>query len=359
MELHFLGTGSAYPSPNRSSSCLALRHNGDIWVFDCGEGSQIQFQKSKLRSSRISKIFITHLHGDHLFGLPGLLCTIGFNQNDTIDHVDIYGPIGLKNFVRASLLLSCSLLSFSYSVHEIMIPSFQGVSNNFDSKVLIPDISKVELPLHPNETKGKEIQFEYDGYFDVCQTTFLTVIAVPLKHSIPCIGYVLKEKDLPGKLNTLFLNSKGVPAGPLFGKLKMGEPVTLANGDIILPEQCLGPAKKGRKIVILGDTCNSDEIIPFAIDADILVHEATNENADEKKSVEHGHSTAGMAGRFAALVRARTLIITHFSQRYKTISDESENDSIQKLKKEAEENFNGQVIAADDLLFIPVLFCDS
>ena len=149
--------------------------------------------------------------------------------------------------------------------------------------------------MHPNETMGKEINFESKGCFNVCNAHSFTVTAVPLKHSIPCVGYVLTEKDLPGKLDVYFLKSKGIPSGPLFGKLKSGESVTLPNGETIFPEDCLGPSKKGRKIVILGDTCNSDKMVEFGYDPDILVHEATNENADEMKSVEHGHSTAGLS----------------------------------------------------------------
>lgn len=126
MEIHFLGTGSAYPAPKRCSSCTVLRHEKGAWVFDCGEGSQIQFQKSSLKPGTIKKIFITHLHGDHLFGLPGLLCTIGMNNSINGGHVDIYGPIGLKSFIRSSLALSYSHLPYTFSVHEIVLSSYNG-----------------------------------------------------------------------------------------------------------------------------------------------------------------------------------------------------------------------------------------
>ena len=132
MELHFLGTGSAYPSPKRSSSCTALRlQNGTIYLFDCGEGSQIQLQKSTLKPGKISKIFITHLHGDHLFGLPGLLCTIGMNGVPCKSKIDIYGPCGLRNFICTSLILSFSILPYKFQVHEIILPQIEGESEVF------------------------------------------------------------------------------------------------------------------------------------------------------------------------------------------------------------------------------------
>ena len=147
--------------------------------------------------------------------------------------------------------------------------------------------------MHPNGTPGTEISINEYGYYEVCQSSSMTVMAGLLKHTVPCVGYVIQENGLPGKLDVSVLIEKGVPAGPLYGKLKAGESILLENGDVIKPEDCIGPSKRGRKIMILGDTYNSEGMIKIGMSVDVLVHEATNENADQEKSIEHGHSSAG------------------------------------------------------------------
>ncbi len=282
LEVHLLGTASCFPTPKRGVSCTAVRHEDGVWLFDCGEGSQIQFQKSELKPGRINKIFISHLHGDHLFGLPGLLCTIGQSNSTEGKLIDLYGPRGLKNFLRISLGISMSFLGYQYRVHEIMIGE-----NSLSSSSLLTE-------LHPNELPGTEINQNCDGSFDICKINKLFVTAHILRHTVECVGFVIKENDIPGQLDANLLKAKGVPPGPLYGKIKRGETITLDDGTTIEPETVLGPTRKGRVVVILGDTSSSDSMIPFATGADVLVHETTLEDEMEELAVERGHSTPGI-----------------------------------------------------------------
>lgn len=355
MELHFLGTGSAFPSPKRCSSCIALRlDNGDVWIFDCGEGAQIQIQKSKIRPAKIRKIFISHLHGDHLFGLPGMMCTI--SQAIENEHVDIYGPIGIKNFLRVSLMSTFSNLSYTFTVHEILVDSIEEfkeketITLDIEYWSKLSDISKISLPAHPNEIdKGKQIIRTHNSYFEILSSDQVYVMATEIRHSVPCLGYIIKERNIPGKLDVSILKAIGVPSGPLYGKLKNGESIILENGTIVEPKECIGPERPGRKVVILGDTHDPSLITELAEGATVLVHESTNENSDEEKAISHGHSTAGMAGVFALSIQAKLLVLTHFSQRY------SDEDTTTILVEEAKETFQSDnVIAASDLSVIAI-----
>ncbi|XP_074652376.1 zinc phosphodiesterase ELAC protein 1-like [Tubulanus polymorphus] len=352
MEITFLGTGSAYPSPKRGVSCTALKQeDGQIWLFDCGEGSRIQIQRSQLKPGKISKIFITHLHGDHLFGLPGLLCTISQN-NLRDDAVEIYGPLGLRKFIRVALTLSRSQLGFNYKVHEL---DYTGVEMNLE------DISvdhTTNDALHPNEIEGETFKPDENGAWNIFSDSMMSVKAGYLQHRVPTFGYLITESTQPGSLNAVKLKALGIPPGPLYSKVKSGQSIiSPTDGSIINPSDVIGADKPGRKILILGDTCDSNRLVTFTKDVDVLIHEATLENDKLSDAMEKGHSTPGMAAEFANAIGARKLVLTHFSQRYRSISEiiRDGDDSVQTLVDEAQLAFNGEeVIAADDFMVLPI-----
>ncbi|KAJ9590794.1 hypothetical protein L9F63_016180 [Diploptera punctata] len=348
-----LGTASCYPTSTRSVSCTALRfEDGDVWIFDCGEGSQVQLQKSSVRSSRITKIFITHLHGDHLFGLPGLMCTIGVSVPERKDFVlEIYGPRGLRKYIRNTLILSKSALTYDYVVHE-MIPMEEQFPDDWNTW---PSDDEATGTLHPQEILGKDICADQKYIWDLFENENVCVKAGPITHSIPSFGFVVMESDKPGKLDVTQLIKLGVLPGPIYSRIKKGETITLPSGVSLKPEQVLGPPKLGRKITILGDTCNTERITDLAKSSDIVLHEATNENSMEEKAIDMGHSTPRMAARFAERVGARILMLYHFSQRYKTSPDNKDDLNVNILLEEAQQelsslNCNCQVMLADDLL---------
>ncbi|XP_006789844.2 zinc phosphodiesterase ELAC protein 1 [Neolamprologus brichardi] len=362
MDLTFLGTGSAYPSPHRGASALVLRTDGECWLFDCGEGTQTQLMKSQLRAGRITKVFISHLHGDHLFGLPGLLCTVSLNTSSEsqqdLNCVDIYGPRGLRHFLRVTLGITGSQLLFPYAVHELEPTSDQSPEEG----KLNPEMAAECGPLHPQEQPGRTISL------DVSSDTYLlfedqkfVVKAFRLFHRIPSFGFCIQERDRPGRLKTELLKELGLKPGPLYGRLKAGESVTLESGRVVQPSEVLEEAIPGRKVCILGD-CSSvlgEGPQRLCSRADILVHEATLGNEHREKAVDHGHSTPEMAAAVARACCARRLVLNHFSQRYKpsTMVKEGDEDHVSELKRQAEEALQDtgvDVILAEDFLTLQI-----
>ena len=412
MKIIFLGTASCYPTPTRGVSCTALQlDDGQVWLFDCGEGSQIQLQKCKhLRGGKITKIFITHLHGDHVFGLPGLLCTIGMggNPDEKQRIVDIYGPHGLRKYLLTCLEMSSSAPAFQFNIHELMPqlnefpvdasssnPTFEylgdaaeyigesshrriypqtlehGTNQDAHSTETLKSMTAAESSDLCLSTETSYSQSKY--YWDILTWNEGThsVKAAALQHRIPCFGYVVHEKDKPGALNVEKLKELGVKPGPIYSQIKLGIPTQLENGDTIEPKAFLGPPKRGRKVTILGDTKDSSEMIPICRDSDLIIHEATNDNSLKIQAVERGHSTPDMAAQFAIDANTGLLCLTHVSPRYRPSANDAIEEDVSKdklsehslfadrLKDEAIDYLSKakahiEVLVAEDFMVVPV-----
>jgi ribonuclease Z len=290
MELTFLGTGAGMPAKERNVSAIALsllEERGSVWLFDCGEATQHQILHTTIRPRRIEKIFITHLHGDHIFGLPGLLGSRSFQGGET--PVTVYGPKGIKDYLEVSLKVSKTHLRYSLTVVEI--------------------------------TDGEV--FEEDDFI---------VEACSLDHGIESFGYRIVEKDLPGSLLVTKLSDLGVKPGPLYKQLKKGETVTLEDGRVLNGNDFLGPSQPGRVICILGDTRYSETSILLAKNADVLVHEATFGSGEDQLAFDYFHSTTQQAAKIAKLASVKKLLLNHISARY-------QGEAAEQLKSEAEEIF--------------------
>ncbi|XP_006837560.1 PREDICTED: zinc phosphodiesterase ELAC protein 1 [Chrysochloris asiatica] len=357
MEVTFLGTGAAYPSPTRGASALVLRCEGECWLFDCGEGTQTQLMKSQLKAGRITKIFITHLHGDHFYGLPGLLCTISLQSGSVVTKqpIEIYGPVGLRDFIWRTMELSHTELVFPYVVHELVPTADQCPP---EEQQEFTYVKRADSP--PEEGQGRTIVLdsEESSYLLVDDEQFV-VKAFRLFHQIPSFGFSVMEKKRPGKLNAQKLKDLGVPPGPAYGKLKSGISVVLENGVTIAPQDVLQKPITGRKICILGDCSGvvGDGGAKLCSEADLLIHEATLDDTQMDKAKKHGHSTPQMAAAFAKLCQAKRLVLTHFSQRYKPVAlaREGEADAIAELKKQAESVLDLQeVTLAEDFMVISI-----
>jgi len=349
---------SAYPATEsrvQISVSGVCRFDAESWMFDCGEGTQIQLQKSKLKAGKISKVFITHLHGDHLFGLPGLLCTI--SQNDQRDEpVDIYGPEGIGTYLNTALGVSRTQLNFQYIVHEL-IPTADMYVELQEAMCNVSSEYELLAERQPAATRiESQIQ---DGIpvWDLGRRGSIMVKACRVAHRVPSFSFIICEDDQPGNINSKKCISLGLKPGPEYSLLKRGESVTLTNGTMIRPEDVCESAKPGRRVVINGDSSDSSEVATVTGHCNLFVHEATLEEAMKAKCVEKGHSTPAMAAKFAQLANAKFLYLTHFSQRYRSFESEASKKQqwfLDTILKEGLDAFGMNVALAKDLLCIDI-----
>jgi ribonuclease Z len=291
MRLTFLGTAGSWPTRERSASAIALALERELVLLDCGEGTQRQLFQSTASFMRVRRVFITHFHGDHFLGLPGLIQSMCLNHRE--EPLDIYGPPDAAEMVGRALRLGYFTLRFPVEVH----PLEPG--------------SAVELP----------------GY---------SVRTAPATHPVPSLAYRIEEGPRRGRFDSALARSLGI-RGPDFGRLEEGETVRV-DGRLVRPEDVMGPPRPGRSIVYSGDTAPSEAVTRLAEKATLLVHEATAAQEIEKEANDWGHSSARQAAECARNAGVGTLYLTHFSARYK---------ELEPLEAEARIVFEGSHAARD------------
>ena len=270
LDLVFLGTSGSMPTADRAPTALLMRRGGERMLFDCAEGTQRQMLRSTVGLLDLHEVFLTHYHADHYLGLPGMLKTFSLRGREI--PITIYGPPGLSDLF-GSLRRIFGRLTYPYELVE----------------------------LRPGDTLKRD---EY------------RLAAFPVAHGVSSIGYALIEEDRPGRFDVPTADALGVPPGPERGSLQRGEPVTLADGRTVTPDQVLGEPRPGRTIVIAGDTAPSEAVVEAARRADVLVHEATFLEDERERARETAHSTAVEAAEIARAAGVGLLALTHLSNRY-------------------------------------------
>jgi len=271
----FLGTSGSMPTPRRSASAVAVRRKGEVILFDCGEGTQQRMVAARIGFRRPTRVFISHLHGDHVLGLPGLLMTMTMLRRERPLH--LYGPQGLLSFIRA----------FS---RVLDAPGF---------------------PLEVYEISGEGVVFAGSEY---------TVEAVRADHEGECWSYALAEHPRPGRFHPERARNLEVPEGPLWSRLQRGGDVVLEDGRLVRSSDIVDPPRRGRKLVYSGDTRPTEALAALADGADVLIHEATFDDSLAERATEDGHTTASGAAEVAARAHAGLLLLTHISSRYQDTS---------------------------------------
>ncbi len=268
----FLGTGAAVPTVDRSLPAVLLTRNGEQIMFDCGEGVQRQMIKAKSGLHKPLKILITHMHGDHVLGLPGLLQTMALM--DRQKSVEVYGPEGINYFFDCLKKTLQFNLTFEVKIHEIL-----------EAGIICDE----------------------EQYFIQTQLT---------NHAIKSFAFAFIEKPRPGKFNTQKAVELGIPEGAAWGKLQRGHEYVLPNGQVVKPCEVSGPLRRGRKIVYTGDTKPFKAFADFAQNADLLIHEATFDDELIERANIDGHSTPTQAAGQAKAANVKSLLLTHISARY-------------------------------------------
>ena len=308
MKIVFLGTGSSIPTKKRNQPSVALKYNGDVLLFDCGEGTQRQMVHTDISPMKIKYIFISHLHGDHIFGISGLLQSMGLNKRTTPIH--IYGPPETEDVIRSMMRLGFHT-TFEIHIHEIPVDSPQCILD------------------------GEKYQ----------------VYSYPMKHSVPTLGYIFKEKKKP-QLDIKRAMELGVKMGPDLRRLKEGYPVIAKDGKKVYPEDVLLPPKRGVSVAYSGDTLPVKGFGEFirSLDCRILIHEATFDSTKKDHALETMHSTVEDAINIGCIAKVEKLILTHLSARY----DEDMDIYLKEVETLKEEK-NLDVIVAEDLLEYPLI----
>lgn len=303
VEVTFLGTSSGTPTKDRNVTAVALR-NGRSWdLFDCGEATQHQLLHVNLSLPRLRRIFISHLHGDHCYGLFGLLGSRAMSGGRT--PLDIFGPLGLEKMVRTVLDLSSSHVDYPLRFHEL------------------------------DERGGRVVHED------------TTIDAVPLDHRVTSFAWWIQEPDRPGEFDAERAVELGVQPGPDFARLHQGHAVVSTDGRSISPEDVVGPERRGRSMVIAGDNRDPQRLLSHTGGLDLLVHEATyTEDVVASIGEDYGHSTAHRVGVAAADAGVSNVVLTHFSPRYGSSSRASR--SVQELYDEAAASYRGGLFLAED-----------
>ncbi len=292
MDIIFLGTSGSMPTKIRNLPSVVIRRGAEIIMLDCGEGTQKQMLFSKIGYNKKMKILITHMHGDHVLGLPGLFQSMALLGRSR--KIEIFGPEGLEDFI-------------------ISIERTVRYSRPFDLEIC-------------EVSSGKVIEErEYE------------ILAAEADHGILCFAYALKEKKKPGRFKSEIAETLGIPKGPLWKKLQLGNSIKI-NGKTIKPSDVLGRRRPGKTIVYATDTRPCESIIDLAENADVLIHDCTFENSHEEKAMEYGHSTAGQAANIAKKSHAKKLILIHVSAMYEDPG---------KLLVEASKIHNDAILAYD------------
>jgi ribonuclease Z len=270
LRVTFLGTSAAQPTIHRNLSGIAVKAHTDLLLFDCGEGSQRQMIRFGTGFS-VDAVFFTHFHADHYLGIIGFLRTLGMAGRE--QPMKLYGPPPAKRLLNQAIHLGVETLGFPVEVLELKA--------------------------------GDSVK--RDGY---------SVTAVGVDHRVNALAYVLEEESRAGRFHLEKAKALGVPYGPLFGKLQRGEEVVTPEGRKVLPEEVLGASRRGRKLVISGDTRPCAALVQASQGADVLIHESTFSDDEQQRALETRHSTAREAGRVAKQANVSRLILTHLSSRH-------------------------------------------
>jgi ribonuclease Z len=272
MEAFILGCGGMMPLPYRHLTSVLLRREGNLFLFDCGEGTQVSLRRLNLKWKKIDAIFISHTHADHVTGLPGILMLTA--QVDRTEPLYIYGPPKIKEYVETSRKVLDMYINYPIVVQEITAPCV----------------------VH----SGKDFYIR----------------AFPLEHTKTCVGYTLEELDRPGEFNPQKAQELGVPCGPLWSQLQQGFEVQAQDGSTVKPEQVLGEKRSGRKFSFVTDTLYKPNIAPEVKGSDLLICEGMFEDELIDQAKEKKHMTASQAATIARDAEVRRMCMIHYSPRY-------------------------------------------